>query len=591
MRIALVARPLEGSSATPFSALRSQARALRQEGAEVSLDHALVARADVRAEVARLTASLTSRWSSRSPDMVHAHGTVAALAATAAADHRFPVVVTFDEDPGQTGLEADLAHRADAVVVRAASERDGWLSHRVPRARVHTVPLPVDPVGAAPVKDGGVVTSARGENLVRLIESMRWWPASRSLVAVSDLRTWEQKHVLALAHELGVSGRLVLNPLLRDATRSLWTRVSLVVAGPEGARHGDLVLAGAAHAVPAVAIDLGAYADAVVDGATGILLPPNAEPAAVGRAVADLLRDPLRLEGFGLAAHLRMLATHQPATFAVRTLEAYRSICAHHEEAPREDEAAVPEGDLFPMGHDDRTDLVVENLPVARRVAQRYAGRGQALGDLVQVANLGLVKAARRFDPEQGTDFLSYAVPTMLGELRRYFRDNAWAVHVPRGLQETVLRVQQADDALLQELGHEVSAAEVAGDLGVSVDDVLEARQVSGVAFTARSLDAPVREDAREGLAELLGGDDVALENVEDRESLHEALARVPERERQILVLRFFGEHTQTEIAARLGISQMHVSRLLAKTLRTLRDHVIDGVPLPASWEVPASAG
>lgn len=591
MRIALVAHPLEGSSATPVAALRAQARALRQEGAEVSLDHAPVARADVRAEVARLTASLTSRWSSRSPDVVHAHGTVAALAATAAADRRVPVVVTFDEDPGQTGLEADLAHRADAVVVRAASERDGWLSRGVPRERVHTIPLPVDPVAAAPVEGGHVVTSARGENLVRIIESMRWWPASPSLVVVSDLRTWEQKHVLALAHDLGVSGRLVLNPLLRDATRSLWTRVSLVVAGPEGARHGDLVLAGAAHAVPAVAIDLGAYADAVVDGATGILLPPNAEPAGVGQAVADLLRDPLRLEGFGLAAHLRLLATHEPATFAARTLEAYRSICAHHEEAPREEEAALREGDLFPVGHDDRTDLVVENLPVARRIAQRYAGRGQALGDLVQVANLGLVKAARRFDPEQGTDFLSYAVPTMLGELRRYFRDNAWAVHVPRGLQETVLRVQQADDALLQDLGHEVSAAEVAGDLGVSVDDVLEARQVSGVAFTARSLDAPVREDAGEGLAELLGGDDVALENVEDRESLHAALARVPERERQILVLRFFGEHTQTEIAARLGISQMHVSRLLAKTLRTLRDHVIDGVPLPASWEVPASTG
>lgn len=590
MRIALVARPLEGSSATPFSALRAQARALRQEGAEVSLDHASVARADVRTEVARLTDSLTRRWSSRMPDVVHAHGTVAALAATAAAGHRVPVALTFDEDPGQTGLEADLAHRADAVVVRAASERDGWLVRGVPRERVHTIPLPVDPVATVPVKDGHVVTSARGENLVRIIDSMRWWPEGRSLVVVSDLRTWEQKHALALAHDLGLSDRLVLNPLLRDATRSLWTRVSLVVAGPEGARHGDLVLAGAAHAVPAVAVDLGAYADAVVDGATGVLLAPNAEPTAVGQAVADLLRDKLRLEGFGLAAHLRLLATHDPATFAARTLDAYGAICTHHEEAHHEATESGA-GDVLPMGRDDRTDLVVEHLPVARRIAQRYAGRGQALGDLVQVANLGLVKAARRFDPEQGADFLSYAVPTMLGELRRYFRDNAWAVHVPRGLQETVLRVQQADDALLQDLGHEVSAAEVAGDLGVSVDDVLEARQVSGVAFTARSLDAPVRDDAGEGLAELLGGDDIALENVEDRESLHAALARIPERERQILVLRFFGEHTQTEIAARLGISQMHVSRLLAKTLRTLRDHVVDGVPLPASWQVPASTG
>jgi RNA polymerase sigma-B factor len=226
----------------------------------------------------------------------------------------------------------------------------------------------------------------------------------------------------------------------------------------------------------------------------------------------------------------------------------------------------------------------VEHLAVARRLAHKYAGRGQSVEDLVQVANLGLVKAAQRFEPEQGTPFIAYAVPTMLGELRRYFRDNAWAIHVPRSVQETALRVRHAGDRLRQSLGHEVDDTEIAHDLGLSLDEVLEARNASGVAFACRSLDAALMDEGDSRLSEILGSDDVSLEHIEARESLRRAFGRLPAREREILVLRFFGELTQSEIAEQLGISQMHVSRLLARTLQTLREHVVEDVPLPAGW-------
>jgi RNA polymerase sigma-B factor len=582
----MYARPVEASSPTPLPALRAVVRALRRDGVDAVLDHAVVARSQVNVEAARLRQAIVKRMATSPPDILHAHGRVAALAAIGASRGLVPVVVTFDEAPGLTALEADLATRADAVVARSSSERDAWSAQRFPLERVHVVPLAAEvPPGIPEEGAHDVVTDAHGAALDRLVRSLGTWPRRR-LVVVTPLSRTEREHVLALAAALGVGSRVEVNPLRRAASRGLWTRAALVVAGPDGSRHGDLVIEAAAHGVPAVAPDLHAFSDVVVAGATGVLVPADAGPREVGRAVGELLADDLRLRGYGLAAQLRARAMHDPEHVARRIREVYEALVL---DRLGEDEDDAPEI----SGTDrERTALVIEHLPVARRIAHRYAGRGQAIGDLVQVASLGLVKAARRFDPEQGTDFLSYAVPTMLGELRRYFRDNAWAMHVPRGLQETALRVQQADETLRQRLGHEASAVDVAGDLGVRVDDVLEARQVSGIAFSCRSLDAPLSDEAGNGLAELVGGDDVAMEQVEDREALQAALARVPEREREILVLRFFGERTQTEIAERLGISQMHVSRLLAKTLRTLREHVVDGVPLPASWPSPlASSG
>lgn len=238
-----------------------------------------------------------------------------------------------------------------------------------------------------------------------------------------------------------------------------------------------------------------------------------------------------------------------------------------------------------------RTDvaaLVEDHLDLARRVAARYAGRGEPMDDLVQVARVGLVKAAGRFEPERGSDFAAYAVPTMLGEIRRYFRDSCWAVRVPRGLQELSLRVSATTDRLTRELGRSPTAAEVARTLEVSEDEVLEALE-SSWAYNAASLDAPASADGdAPTLAERLGEPETSLDDVDARESLRRVVGALPARERRILTLRFFGERTQAEIAQELGISQMHVSRLIARTLARLREHLVDGAPLPVAW---SSAG
>jgi RNA polymerase sigma-B factor len=457
----------------------------------------------------------------------------------------------------------------------------------VPADRVHLVPLPVGTLEKVPggaLEPRVVVTDARGQMLERILLSMRSWPADVGLAVIGPGAVDDG----GLA--LGAYDRVEVVP----ADDAPWERACVVLAGPSGARHAGLVVEGARHGVPAVATDIGANSEVVVDGATGVLLPVTAGPRAIGNAVAELIADPLRLRGYGLAAHLRVRATHDPALVAERCLAAYAAAIEAHRSPPTADVAeqadatAASDASTTGSGGSDAEDpwheLVLEHLPVARRLAQRYAGRGQSVDDLVQVANLGLVKAAQRFEPDQGTPFVAYAVPTMLGELRRYFRDNAWAIHVPRSVQETALRVRHAGDRLRQTLGHEVDVSEIAHDLGLAVDDVLEARNASGVAFACRSLDAALLDDGDSRLSEILGSDDASLEQIEARESLRVAFARLPAREREILVLRFFGELTQAGIAERLGISQMHVSRLLARTLRTLRDYVLDDAPLPAGW-------
>jgi RNA polymerase sigma-B factor len=229
--------------------------------------------------------------------------------------------------------------------------------------------------------------------------------------------------------------------------------------------------------------------------------------------------------------------------------------------------------------------LIEEHLPLARRLAGRYAGRGEPFEDLVQVAMVGLVNAGHRYDPDRGLDFPRFAVPTILGELRRYFRDACWAVRVPRGLQELTLQVQTAADHLSRELGHSPTVTEVAVRLEITEDEVLEALE-AGYAYSATSLDAPAAKDDSDGptLGERLGDEETALDTVEAREAARQALAQLPERERRILTLRYYGERTQREIADELHISQMHVSRLLARTLTQLRDHLVDGANLPSSW-------
>ncbi|HEY3507045.1 MAG TPA: RNA polymerase sigma factor SigF [Actinocatenispora sp.] len=231
----------------------------------------------------------------------------------------------------------------------------------------------------------------------------------------------------------------------------------------------------------------------------------------------------------------------------------------------------------LPEGHVDRPrlrDRTIEwYLPLAEHLARRFRDRGEARDDLVQVATIGLIKAVDGYDPDRGVEFTSYAVPTIVGEVKRHFRDKGWTVRVPRRLQELKLAIGNATGTLTQQLGRSPTVADLAEHLGVSEDEVVEGLD-SGNAYAAVSLSAPVGsgDEMVTEVQDLLGAEDPAMGTVEDRESLRPLLAKLPERERTIVVLRFFGNMTQSQIAERVGISQMHVSRLLARSLARLRD-------------------
>ena len=231
---------------------------------------------------------------------------------------------------------------------------------------------------------------------------------------------------------------------------------------------------------------------------------------------------------------------------------------------------ALPEGS--PERQAIRDELVETHLPLVEYLARRFRNRGELHDDLVQVATIGLIKSVDRFDLERGVEFSTYATPTIVGEIKRHFRDKGWAIRVPRRLQELKLSLAKATSELAQRNGRSPTVAELATYLGMSEEDVLEGLE-SANAYSTVSLDAPDSgdEDAP-AVAESLGMVDDALEGVEYRESLKPLLERLPLREKRILLLRFFGNMTQSQIATELGISQMHVSRLLAKTLAQLRE-------------------
>nr|WP_232778618.1 RNA polymerase sigma factor SigF [Carbonactinospora thermoautotrophica] len=237
--------------------------------------------------------------------------------------------------------------------------------------------------------------------------------------------------------------------------------------------------------------------------------------------------------------------------------------------------AELPEDD--PERARLREYLIESQLPLARQLALRFANRGESMDDLIQVAMLGLVKAVDGFDPGYGTLFSTYAVPVIVGEIKRHFRDRTWAVRVPRRLQELRQEINKASSELTLRLGHAPTVAELAQHLGVSEDEIIEGLDADN-AYSTLSLDQPApSEDKDDGLAltDTLGADDDALEGVEYRESLRPLLEKLPEREKKILLLRFFGNMTQSQIGERIGISQMHVSRLLAKTLAQLRAELL----------------
>jgi RNA polymerase sigma-B factor len=219
-----------------------------------------------------------------------------------------------------------------------------------------------------------------------------------------------------------------------------------------------------------------------------------------------------------------------------------------------------------------RSSLVELHLPLVEYLARRFRNRGEWLDDLTQVATIGLIKSIDRFDLERGVEFSTYATPTIVGEIKRHFRDKGWAVRVPRRLQELKLSLTKAIGELAQRLGRAPTVSELAAHLQMTEEEVLEGLE-SANAYSTVSLDAPDSgdEDAP-AVADSLGMIDEALEGVEYRESLKPLLERLPPREKKILLLRFFGNMTQSQIAAELGISQMHVSRLLARTLAQLRE-------------------
>ena len=234
--------------------------------------------------------------------------------------------------------------------------------------------------------------------------------------------------------------------------------------------------------------------------------------------------------------------------------------------------ASVPEDD--PAHRRARDELVTLHLPLVQFLARRFRDRGEPLEDLVQVGTIGLIKAVDRFDPQRGVEFSTYATPTIVGEIKRHFRDRGWAIRVPRRLQELRISLGQATAELSQKSGRAPTLAELATHLGISEDEVIEGLE-GAQAYSTTSLDAQVGGDDGDGSASLvdrLGSDDLDLEAVEYRESLKPLLAALPSRERRILALRFFHGMTQSEIAEEVGISQMHVSRLLAKSLATLRE-------------------
>jgi RNA polymerase sigma-B factor len=218
-----------------------------------------------------------------------------------------------------------------------------------------------------------------------------------------------------------------------------------------------------------------------------------------------------------------------------------------------------------------RDQLVEAHLGLAEYLARRFANRGEPLDDLIQVASVGLLKAVDRFDPERAVEFSTYATHTIVGELKRHFRDKGWAVRAPRRMQELYLRLGKIVSSLSQNLGRSPTIQELAAEAGVSEEEVLEALE-AGQAYRFASLDAPSPgDDDGDSLASHLGEEDAGLVDAEHRAALSPLMARLPQREQRILHLRFFEGLTQSEIAGRLGISQMHVSRLLARSLAQLR--------------------
>ncbi|WP_420855476.1 RNA polymerase sigma factor SigF [Streptomyces humi] len=304
----------------------------------------------------------------------------------------------------------------------------------------------------------------------------------------------------------------------------------------------------------------GAVQSAPPEGRNGVAAPDRAGAKARGRATGGTMSEHERYaEDEALAAEVVHATQHEPqdrsgARAKFVELRALKEGSAEYAEL--------------------RNQLVRMHLPLVEHLARRFRNRGEPLDDLTQVATIGLIKSVDRFDPDRGVEFSTYATPTVVGEIKRHFRDKGWAVRVPRRLQELRLALTTATAELSQQHGRSPTVHELAEKLAISEEEVLEGLE-SANAYSTLSLDVPDTDDESPAVADTLGAEDEALEGVEYRESLKPLLEDLPPREKRILLLRFFGNMTQSQIAQEVGISQMHVSRLLARTLAQLREKLL----------------
>jgi RNA polymerase sigma-B factor len=326
-----------------------------------------------------------------------------------------------------------------------------------------------------------------------------------------------------------------------------------------------------------VVVDLSAveYIDCSVIGA---LIFARGRAARGGGSLRAVAAQPMVLHIMQLTGTDKVLAAGSSLAEALGVLPRERT--AGDDRGQEAAELLLRVRRYLPDGAPERDQLRAEAIesavPFATGLARRFRDRGQPQDDLDQVAALGLVKAVDRYDPQLGNEFAAYAAPTILGEVRRYFRDNGGHLHVPRRLQDLRVRVVRAQGVLAQQMGRSPTTADLAWYLDVRVTDVVAAL-AAGQAYAPRSLSTPAVGEAPTGFAERLGEPDAGMDAVDLRETVGPAVARLPERQRRILAMRFADNLTQSEIGQRLGISQMQVSRLLGRALRSLRSALSGG--------------
>ncbi len=313
--------------------------------------------------------------------------------------------------------------------------------------------------------------------------------------------------------------------------------------------------------------------------AAGPAAPGGEAPALAEPVAGDEASARGRATGGTMSEHEREAEEQAGPASGARSTPGVPGTHAHHDPQDRSGARALflelrTLEDGTPEYAELRNRLVRMHLPLVEHLARRFRNRGEPLDDLTQVATIGLIKSVDRFDPERGVEFSTYATPTVVGEIKRHFRDKGWAVRVPRRLQELRLALTTATAELSQLHGRSPTVHELAEKLAISEEEVLEGLE-SANAYSTLSLDVPDTDDESPAVADTLGAEDEALEGVEYRESLKPLLEDLPPREKRILLLRFFGNMTQSQIAQEVGISQMHVSRLLARTLAQLREKLL----------------